>query len=558
MSQLGALLAAKVCVFRHTLAGLRRESRLKVTFVSVSVVLLWLVAFAASWGAFRFLDRFGHELLGTRDLSLSEVLLPRLLSAFTLVLLVMLVFSNALLAFATLYRSRETAFLAVQPLAASTLFLARFAEIVVLASWASAFLGSPVLLAYGLVRHAPAATYLSAVAGFVPFVVIPAACGCMVAMAAARLLPRLPRAAIVATGAVVLGASFLLLRHHLLAAQQDTGLDVAPLLELAGRAEHPFLPSHWYAAAVVEASEGATADAAFHLLLLLANALLAGWLAVQVAEATLLRGLAGLAGGQRRRRTPARGRTLERVLSFLPGPLRHLAVKDVRVFLRDPAQWSQFAIFFGILALYVANMRTSSPKFDQAFWHTFITLLNTVASLLVLATLTTRFIFPMVSLEGRRIWIVGLAPLPRAHLVVQKFALSVALCCPLTVGLAVLSSSRLGLAAAPFAVAVGTVFLSSFALSGLAVGLGSLYPDFTAEDPARVVSGMGGTLTFLASLAYVILVATAETVALRWFRHPGATLWPVVAALATVVVLAGLATLVPLRLGMARLERAEF
>lgn len=558
MSQLGAILTAKRRALGHALAGLRRESRLKLAFVTVSVALLWLAAFAAAWGAFRFLDRFGYELLGTRDLSLAEVLLPRLLSAFALVLLAMLLFSNALLAFSAFYRARETTYLAVQPLSPRTLFLARFIEVAFLASWASAFLGSPVLLAYGLVRHAPPAFYLAAVLGFVPFVLIPAAAGAVLAMVLVRVVPHLPRAAMLAGGAAVLAGFLLAFHHQLAAAQRETGLDVAPLVELAGRAENPFLPSQWFAAAVVQASQGAAADAGFHLLLLAANALFAVWLATEVAGALLLPGLAAVSSGVRRRRRPAQLRFLDGLLRALPGPARWLSLKDITVFLRDPAQWSQFVIFFGVLALYVASMRTSSPKFDQSFWQSFITLLNTVAALLVLATLTTRFFFPLVSLEGRRFWLVGLAPVPRRLVVLQKFALAVAICCPLTVGLVALSSWRLGLPPAPFAVAVGTVLVSSVALSGLAVGLGSLYPDFTAEEPARVVSGMGGTLTFLASLAYVILVATAETAALRWLRHGIAPAWSVPAALAAIVVLAGVATVVPLRLGIRHLERAEF
>ncbi len=558
MSPLRALLVAKLHTLRHAVAAVRRESKLKVAFVSVSVAVLWLAAFAASWASFRFLDRFGNELLGTHNLSLSQVLVPRLLSVFALVLLLMLLFSNALLAFSTFYRSRETLALAACPLSGRTLFLSRFFEIVFLSSWASAYLGSPVLLAYGLVRHAPLPYYVTALVGYLPFVLIPAAGGAVVAMGAARLAPRLSRAAILLLGASLLLGAFLLFRAQLQAAHREAGLDVGPLVELAGRAQSPLLPSYWFTAAVLGAAQGERTGAVFHLLLLAANAAFAVWLAAEIAGALLLRGLADSASPRRPRRRRSGADRLAWLLGRLPAPIRWLSVKDVTVFRRDPAQWSQFAIFFGILALYVANMRTSSPKFEQAFWQTFITLANTVASLLVLATLTTRFVFPLVSLEGRRYWLLGLAPLPRRLLVVQKFALASAVCCPLVVGLVALSSWRLGLAPAPFAVAVGTALVSGFALSGLAVGLGSLYPDFTAEEPARVVSGMGGTLTFIASLAYVVLAASAETAALRWLRHHHGGPWPLLLALAFLALLAAAATVVPLRLGIRHLERVEF
>ena len=41
---------------------------------------------------------------------------------------------------------------------------------------------------------------------------------------------------------------------------------------------------------------------------------------------------------------------------------------------------------------------------------------------LILATFTCRFVFPLVSLEGRQLWLVGLLPLPRGRILHAKFA----------------------------------------------------------------------------------------------------------------------------------------
>ena len=563
MTQFAAILVAKWRALRNALAGLRQESTLKVVFVSVAVALLWLGTLALSWASFHALDRFGHELLGTNDLSLAELLLPRALSVFTLVLLVMLVFSNALLGFASIYRSREMQFLLVAPLPWRTLFYSRFLDVMFFSSWSSVFLGSPVLLAYGMVRHVPWEYYVAAALAFPPFVAIPAAIGMAIALLLVRAVPRLPRAALAALAIVLLGGAFAAFRARVGDTSFRETVDLAPVLELAGQAENAFLPSYWFTATVIGAARGSSSEVRFHIALLLANAAFLTFLVGELAQRVLYPGWATLVATSRRRfasRSPRRVGMLETAVGIFRGPTRWLALKDLRVFLRDPAQWSQFAIFFGVLALYVANMRTSSPKFDQAFWQHFITLLNTVACLLVLATLTTRFIFPLVSLEGRRFWILGLAPVSRRLIVRQKLLLSLAVTGPITVGLAALSSWRLALAPVPFAISIATVTAASFALSGLAVGLGSLFPDFTADEPSRVVSGMGGTLTFILSLAYVIAVATVETAALRWARltATGASAWRVAAALAVIVALTAVAMVVPLRLGARHLEKTEF
>ncbi len=105
---------------------------------------------------------------------------------------------------------------------------------------------------------------------------------------------------------------------------------------------------------------------------------------------------------------------LERITDLLrpwSPPAAALVLKDARLFWRDPAQWIQFMIFFGLLCIYVLNLRNVAFNFQSPFWETMISYLNLAASSLTLSTLTTRFVFPQFSLEGRLLWIVG----PRAH-----------------------------------------------------------------------------------------------------------------------------------------------
>jgi ABC-2 type transport system permease protein len=266
---------------------------------------------------------------------------------------------------------------------------------------------------------------------------------------------------------------------------------------------------------------------------------------------------ASSSGGHRRLRPT----TLERWLVFVPRPVRHLAAKDIRLFVRDPAVWLQAGVFFGVLAVYVAGMRTTARGFSAPFWREGITVLNTAASLLVLAAVTTRFAFPLVSLEGRRFWLVGLAPVTRRLVVLEKFALTATAAALITVPLAAVSGERLGLAPAMLAASLLATLAASLALSGLAVGLGSLYPDFTAEDPSRIVSGLGGTLNLILSVGYVVAATAGHALVLAGGVHGRHAVAgsPGFSAAVLVILLAGSALVawLPLRLGIASLERAE-
>ena len=48
------------------------------------------------------------------------------------------------------------------------------------------------------------------------------------------------------------------------------------------------------------------------------------------------------------------------------------------------------------------------------------------------------------------------------------------------------------------------ISVMTFALNGLAVGLGVLYPNFKDANPGKIVSGFGGTLCLVLSFVYIL------------------------------------------------------
>lgn len=528
MSPLAALLWARWCGARHALAEIGAHSRLKVAVVSSSTALLWWGAYAAARAGFALLEEYGAEWLGVGRRTLAELVMAQLLSTFALVLLVLLVLSNVVIAWGVLYRSRGMQLLMSSPAGWRTIFLGRFWECVSLSSWASLFLGSALLLAYGRAVAAPPAFYAALGVVFPAFVVLPAALGTIVAMGAALLLPRLPRPVLVALGAALAVGAFALFRRLLAAAETSGAATIQGVLVGSGA---PWLPSQWAAAAVLAASRpdaaagaGGLAAAAAPAALLWAAATLAVLLAVETAHRWLHPGWTGLRDGSPRGgwlRPPAsrrrgRARGWGRRLAWLPEPYRSLSAKDARVFGRDVAQWSQFLLFFGIMALYAANMRPIVPSYQRELWQGWIAALNATVVLLVMATLTTRFVFPWISLEGRRMWILGPSPLTMRQLLLHKLVSSCALTLLFTLPLATLSGWRLGLDRLELGFSLFAVVAASLGLSGLAVGLGARLPDFRHDDPGRIVSGLGGTLNFVLSIAFVALAGAAQALVLQW------------------------------------------
>src|SRR5687767_2750526 len=148
MSQISAVLGAKLRMARHQIASVRHESKLKVAVITIAALILWLGAFGLFYAGFEYLDEFNGD-TGLK-FDLGSLLMSRLLSILTFSLFFLLIFSNVLVSFSTLYRSREVVYLLQSPISYRDFFYARFFEIVIFSSWSLAFLGSPLMLAYGL------------------------------------------------------------------------------------------------------------------------------------------------------------------------------------------------------------------------------------------------------------------------------------------------------------------------------------------------------------------------------------------------------------------------
>ena len=128
-------------LFRQTVS----QSRLRVSLVLLLTLALWAALFWLFLDGFHFLKlAITHEETYARTVG-------ALFSVFFATLMIMLVFSAAIILYSSLFRSHETAFLLTIPARTQRVFLYKFQEAVVLSSWGFVLLVSPVLVAYGIV-----------------------------------------------------------------------------------------------------------------------------------------------------------------------------------------------------------------------------------------------------------------------------------------------------------------------------------------------------------------------------------------------------------------------
>jgi ABC-2 type transport system permease protein len=515
---------------------------------------LFLVVFWLTW---QLLD---YEELG-------EYLLRLGLSWLFLTFLSFVTFSSIVTSLSTFFLSEDLRLLVAAPIPQRRLFHSRFAKTVAQAAWMVVVFMIPVLLAMGVVRCAPLGFYLAIPFTLLPFVLTPVAIGTMVTLVLVNVFPaRRARDVLMLMGLLFAVALVMMLRflrpERLLSIQSLP--DITAFFTVLQSPVTPLLPSFWAGETLFAALQGRF------------DALHAGALWTTALAATIVTRIAfdrfyfsGWSKAQEARKARfARLRILETLAGMLPLPIasRALLVKDVKIFLRDTGQWSQLLLLLALTAVYVYNFKIidlQAMQYVGGIVRNVYAFVNMAMAAFVLSAVAVRFVFPAVSIEGPAFWLVRTSPVTARSFLWSKFWTGLVPVLVLAETLTIVSNQLLHVDPFLKIVTAAAVFFMTFALVGLAAGMGGQYPRFSFENVTQVSGSYGGIAFMILAVLFILteigLVAWPSSVYL-WHQYHGVSIAHrsqlLMAACFSAAAALSIATLVlPMRRGVAALER---
>ncbi len=538
-------------VARHGAKG--RSAR--IILLSAVGGLFWLFVFGVT---FRLLKYFKNvPEIGT-------LLAAKLLGLVLVSFLGLLLLSSVITALSTFFLARDLDLLVGTPVDWLAVYGAKLTETLVNSSWMVMLMAFPIFSAYGIAYDGGWWYPFVALAAVVPFLVIPSALGAAITLLLVNVFPArrtrdiLSVITVLAAAGVVL--AFRLLRPERLA-RPEGFRSLVDFLAILRTPTSPWLPSDWVQTGVLGWLRYEPDMLPFYLLWSTAAALV-------VVGAMLHRALyaAGYSKSQEGAgRAVFRARTNANVLRrLLPATRRELVLKELRVFFRDTTQWSQLILLVVLVVVYVFNIRLLPLRGEGVtfFLANIIPFLNLVLAGFVLASIAARFIFPSVSLEGRTWWLLKASPLSMRDLLWAKFWVGTV---PLLVlALAIVFTTDVLLQVSEFmtAVSVGTITLLTFAISGLAIGAGTLFPQFETGNAAQIPTSFGGLIFMMTSVSLIGVVIVLEARPVYAYLSAaafGTPLEPTAMLLgfAAAAALCIAATLLPIRVAVNRLIALE-
>ncbi len=503
------LLTPRFHAVKNRLTRLAPGDGLKTLVLVLLGIGFWAFLFGISYrvlGYFRTIEGLG------------DLLALRLLSMVLLTFFSILTFSNIVTALSTYYLSGELEILLSSPVRIESIYRAKFSETLVDSSLMTLIYGLPVFIAYGTVFNASSAYYFGLVFAMIPFLLIPAAVGIMATMLLVNAFPaRRAKDVIVLLGLLFFVVLYILFR--MLQPEKLVDPDAFPSLVqylTAMRAPmSPFLPSSWVTEVLAPLLRKTPGQTAFYLLMLwstgLAGIVIGEWLCLTIYYSGWSRSQEG------KKASISRSRAADTFFRLLTRPfrgkMRAIVLKDVKLFFRDTSQWSQLFLIFALMVVYIYSFkllpveRAAMPSF---FLQNIISFLNLGMVGFVTSAVAVRFVFPAVSLEGDAFWIVRSAPLEIRGFLWSKFWSSLLPLLALAEMLIVLSNMLLKVT--PFMMLLGivTVFMMTFGITSLGVGLGAAFPKFKHDNVAQIPTGFGGIVYMLLTMIFIGVVILFE------------------------------------------------
>jgi ABC-2 type transport system permease protein len=521
-------------------------------------LLFWSFIFGALYrllAYFRGVQEIGPLLAGK--------LLALILVGFFSILLL----SNIITALSSFFLAKDLDMLVAGPVDWLKLYGAKLLETILHSSWMVALMSVPMFAAYGVVYDGGWWFPLIVIAVFVPFLIIPGVLGSVTTLVLVNVFPArrtrdiLSVIAVLAAGGIVL--LFRVVRPERLA-RPEGFRSLVDFVSILRTPTSPMLPSEWASEAVMSWLGFRLDFLPFYLLWTTAatavviGALMHRWLYLK-----------GFSKAQESAQRWARGGILQRVSNRVLRPLgvlrRELVLKEVRLFFRDTTQWSQLILLGVLVIVYVFNIKYLPLRGEGItfFLVNVVPFLNLVLSGFVLASIAARFIFPAVSLEGRTLWLLRSSPMRVKDLLWSKFWVGTLPLLILALGIVGLTNYLLDVSVFMFVVSVLTIAMMTFAVAGLAIGFGTLFPQFETENAAQIPTSFGGLLFMMSSIAVIASVVILEArpvysyLASKTFTRARAdpTEMAVGFGLAALVCVA--ATIVPIRVALTRLENVE-
>ena len=450
------------------------------------------------------------------EIRIGTFLLHRFISIILFIFFMAVNVGNIIVSFSTLYKSKEVYYLITMPISFIKIFLIKFLDNFFYSSTTMLLMISAVMLGYS--AYFKIDFFFVAFFFFLillPFMLIAASLGVILLMLMIHISYK------VGLKKVVAGLIMLYLIGLLLFFKSSNPISIVEQVMAYypningyfGSLDNPalkFLPNFWIADSLYWFSAGKPMYALPYVGLLLGASFL--FLIAALFTAKKLYYKTWLESFELKiKNTQSKVRTSSKQIfknkTFLTPQIDVLLKKEFLQFFREPGQWIHLSVIIFLIAIFVVSLGGIDGGLLNAYNYNLKAIIYVVIfsfNLFLISSLSLRFAFPALSLEGDAYWKLKSSPISMRKFVVVKFLILFSLI--FLIGQGLNYFSHLNFPKELFLTASINIAFITLAIVSLNFGMGSLFINLKEKSPIRIASSQGASLTFLFTIILIVLL----------------------------------------------------
>lgn len=191
--------------------------------------------------------------------------------------------------------------------------------------------------------------------------------------------------------------------------------------------------------------------------------------------------------------------------SYLDPLTESLVKKDFLSFFREPSQWLHLIVLLMLMFIFLISVKgIRYIGLGNVYLQTGIYLSVFLFNLLLISTLSLRFIFPLISLEGEAFWKIKSAPVVNSKIILNKLFLFGLFILLTGLVLCYFINYRFVLQMELMALIIS--FVATTTIIFINLGMGGIFVNYKEKNAIRIASSQGASITFLINIAYMLFI----------------------------------------------------
>ncbi len=193
--------------------------------------------------------------------------------------------------------------------------------------------------------------------------------------------------------------------------------------------------------------------------------------------------------------------------SKLTGFDESILKREFWLFFREPSQWMHLVVMMFLITIFISSISGIDLIILNAqnqYLKTIIYLIVTLFNVFLIASLSLRFIFPIISLEGEVIWKIRSAPINFNKLLSTRLTIYFFIVLFISQIISFFSNYHFPLKLS--LVAQLNSAITTITLVSLNFGMGGIFANYKEKNAIRIASSQGASITFLFTLLYLVLI----------------------------------------------------